>query len=670
MGFKDAMRDAPSVDQQRSTEVETESLGDQVKSFAQRWADASEVIGYGPERSVLAAGQGTLEGLTLGASTPVIRNVGGAAMAVGSRLTSDEPMSFDEAVRMISQEQAALREEHPISTIAGNVAGGVATGTKLADLAKTGTDTFAKRVLGSAALGAAENVGITAGRADPSDLSMRDLAMQGVIGAGLGAGGQSLAEGIGQAMRPITERALPMVGVNKFAREEGERRAAKSLLDAAPEQAPLLGPVPVASELDLPAGKSIMEAIEVLPKGQIVGDVPGMAPVVARTASSPATAGMTRPLRELAEQRITSAPSRFDDALVTSMGPDKSTGAFSKEIMDRRSEYADLYARVFADAEDAGVKTTLKELNKSLDEAFAGIPPIEGRAVFDKFRKHVAKQDFAPKGKVTPEALLSLKKDLDQAISATGDRAVDYATKSRLIDAKNGINDMLGDLVPGYKEVAAKYADDASMLSSYTTGKELFKDRKVDADALKNAYGKFRTAAEKRHFMQGVMAQLSESATGNPSYYRRTFGNRTTIERQKLETLFGEGPVDELVNTVQRISEETASASLWSTALGGRQAPADPGVMPLASIAAATQTAARPGGMASATEFGLLRNLGQKLSAPEVATTQNLIDVFQKPKEEALRTLLDMSAREQARRSSTLLPGGAAAIVGTNLLDE
>ena len=94
--------------------------------------------------------------------------------------------------------------------------------------------------------------------------------------------------------------------------------------------------------------------------------------------------------------------------------------------------------------------------------------------------------------------------------------------------------------------------------------------------------------------------------------------------------------------------------------------------MSILNVGAASATAVQPGGMRSATEFGLVRNLMESLGAPGRAESRALMDIMQQPKAEALETLMNMQQKRAAslgpRKAIGGAPGGAVATHEADLM--
>jgi len=414
---------------------------------------------------------------------------------------------------------------------------------------------------------------------------------------------------------------------------------------------------------------------EELAPNQVLGDVPGLETKTAGLLSDPATIGTTAPMRETITSRIANADRDAEMLIMDSFGKAPSKVETAATYAARKTKFGQTYDRVLDKSVDSGQTFSVEMVLDTVRSVREGSIVKGSVAALDSLEKYIKGADILnADGMIDARSLLNLKKSIDADIKETVILGADKAKRLNLLDANENVKKLL-DEVEGYSSAARNFADTASEETMEEIGSEMFKLNKFTAGEISEVYSKL-VGPEKRAFRTGMLNQLKESALSSTdaSYIKRHFGKGPTKSRAKMEAVFGKDRVDSAVDATDNYISNLANAEKWQAALGARPVYGgeDESLLSLLNIGAASATAVQPGGMRSATEFGLVRNLMQSLGAPGRAESRALMDIMQQPKAKALETLMSMQQRRAARlgpRAAVLgAPGGVVGGELSNLM--
>lgn len=141
------------------------------------------------QQEELAAGIGSAANAALLNQTP---RLSGALSAAGAALTGEDPAAAYEAERLKAAGTLdAVEAQYPGTSLAGELVGAVASPTNAVYKLAGKVPTVAGRIIGNAALGAAQGATTVSGEANPT---AEQIQRGGLVGGALGAAGGALVE--------------------------------------------------------------------------------------------------------------------------------------------------------------------------------------------------------------------------------------------------------------------------------------------------------------------------------------------------------------------------------------------------------------------------------------------------------------------------------------------
>ncbi len=262
----------------------------------------------------------------------------------------------------------------------------------------------------------------------------------------------------------------------------------------------------------------------------------------------------------------------------------------------------------------------------------------------------------------------------------TSKDATDTATRRVLLNAKKNVNEVL-DQVDGYANVSKQFSDVASDSTATQLGADAFKANKITTDEFA-ALTKGMSADELVSFKQGVLTELRQTAMskGEVGYIKSNFSARDTIQRQKLEGLFGKEKVDKVIDATDRFANEMLLATGAQRALAGRATPIghEAGQAGnLLNLGALSADTVATGGRPSVTKAAFMRKLQEGLTEPEAMANRTIMDILQSSPERAGPTMANlMDIRKLQQGAGGIAPamvagtaaGGGASDEFNNLL--
>ena len=446
---------------------------------------------------------------------------------------------FADVKKRREAEGAAMAEASPVASIAGTIAGAVATPTpfgKYGALEK-GIKGIGKRMVGGAA-GAGTVGGLTGlGEGTTAEERLGAGARGLAFGTALGGAAPAVVSGLGAAGRVIGDRFIaPLRGLVSptQATKIAEEKAARALA-ASPE-----GILQPEFQSLLRAGEPVMIAD--------VGGEPVKA--LARSAANVSSEARETLNREITE-RFGQQAARVEDDIAKFFPsrPDYADDITALKLA-ARAENAPAYKRAYAQGasnvfnskiwdltKSDGVKKAMMEADKlANDLAIAeGRPLVANPFMFDKAGNLIAK----PGAKATDVNLPymdAVKQNLDDQVNALFDKKQNKAGIA-LGKIRDQFRDELDTLVPSYKiarGTAAKWFGEAE--NGYEAGINFarFTDPRKISEAFKEY--KALTPSERELFARGYTFSLLNKVGKVPdsqSLARKSFMGTSPVERAK-----------------------------------------------------------------------------------------------------------------------------------------
>jgi hypothetical protein len=227
------------------------------------------------------------------------------------------------------------------------------------------------------------------------------------------------------------------------------------------------------------------------------------------------------------------------------------------EIMERGDAYSILDDMIPAGTNQAAsVKAQLKRV---VDRATPALRDGDGKVIMDANDEPIRKAMDA-------REVLALKKQADDLYERLSSEEAGAATKEAAraaLNAKNEVSAFLDDVVPGYSDVSAKYADKLSFDDFRTKGSKAATRKKGTVEDLTDYVSTLKPAeldAFKQGYRDALQAQIER---GEMSFLRKAEGGNTQ-EMGRLRVLFGDQVVNDLTSFATKMSEmkQTTSAAL------------------------------------------------------------------------------------------------------------
>jgi hypothetical protein len=498
---------------------------------------------------------------------------------------------FADVKKRREAESEALAQTSPVASLAGTIAGAVATPTpfgKYGALEK-GITGLGKRMVGGAA--GAGTVGALSGLGEGTTVEERlGAAGRGAaFGAGVGAAAPAVISGLAGASRVVADRTIsPLRGLYAPAKVAEEKSA--RAIAASPEG------------ITQPEFQALVRAQEPV----MIGDVGGE-PVraLARSAANISAEARETLNREIVE-RFGQQAARIEDD-VARFFPSRPDYADDLEALNRaaRKEKKPAYDRAYEQGASNVFSSKLWELTQapSIRQAISGaerlagdIAAAEGRKpitnpfTFDKAGNLVAKPG-AKASDVNLHFWDVVKQRMDDQVSALY-RAGKGKQASAIADVRNQLREELDRIVPSYQNARGTAAKWFGAEDAYEAGMNFlkFNDPKKVSDAVKE-YKKF-SEAERELFARGYTFGLLNKVSNvkdNQSAVNQAFLGTSPASRAKNLMALGtdraaalearmrlEGIMDRLRPAVQggsttarQIMEYGLAGAAAGTAFGG-----------------------------------------------------------------------------------------------------
>ena len=436
-------------------------------------------------------------------------------------LTGRAP-SYDAGVRAQRAETEAIRAANPGAAAVAEAAGGLATGSGLVKsgvtLAGRGA-TMLGRVLGygteGAAYGAAHGAGNTYSQriADYIEAAKNGATTGALIGGGLPV--------VGSAAGGLYRTGAAFLGP----RVEGASRGASALLRASAQ----------ADEAGLRA------LPQMGPDAMLVDAGPAMLGLGqgAGTGTGPGRTVLANALRE----RDARTGQRLAEALDTSLGPAPIPSRVEANLNGSRALVGQEYEQVLANARPADMRALGQQLD-TLAEVERGPAQRAARQVRDMLGGALHQSE--------PAVLLNTRQAIDGMIAGE----VDPNTIRVLTQARAAVDDGLAQAVPGIKAVDAQIAELSRQSAALQRGSQVLDTGKtavrpveladeIAQGALPQGQMIGPSAAPVR-LREGTRAEIDRLVGTNVNdlnALERKIGTPQDWNSQKLETIFGEGPV-------------------------------------------------------------------------------------------------------------------------------
>lgn len=503
-------------------------------------------------------------------------------------LTGQAP-SYSEGVGAQHAQTKAIRDANPALAGVGEAAGGLLSGVGLVKngitLAGRLGSGLVPRILGYGAEGAAYGAASGAGGTyseEPQDY-MANAAQGAKWGAGIGAAMPVIGAAAGGLYRGATAiGGRNIEGVNRAG--SAALRAAAQADEAGLRALPAMGP-----EAMLPdAGPSMLG----LAQGAATGNGPGRSGLV--NALMERDAGTGQRLASAVDGAIGPAPipSRVEAGIVSNrraLGPE-----YEAALDDARSvapaqpsntPYWGFPSQAGAHTApaQAGTRAIAEALDTQIVDARGPV-----RTALEQARNmlnlHGTRQ-IDP----SPRALLETRHALDGMIGEA-ERSGNGSVVRALTGARRQVDDVLAEAVPGIKAVDAKYAELARQSEGLERGQTIFDTGRgtvirpaeladeTAAGALPRGQMVGPSAVPMR-IRQGARAELDRvvgTQVNDLNAMERTLGTPQDWNQQKAAIVFGQEPVDQIVeairtnrtfrNSLQRIAQGSDTAARTESA--------------------------------------------------------------------------------------------------------
>jgi hypothetical protein len=431
--------------------------------------------------------------------------------------------NYSEGVAAQHAETEARRQEQPAAAVVGDVAGGLTGG---AGLIKNGI-TLAGRV-GSGLLPrvigyGAEGAGYGAAHGAGSTYSDRiadyiEAAKSGATTGAMIGGALPVAGAAGGA---LYRTGAAFLGP----RVEGASRGASALLRGAAQ----------ADEAGL------QNLATMGPDAMLVDAGPAMLGL-GQGAGTGTGAGRTQLVNALRE-RDTNTGQRLAEALDTNLGPAPVPSGVEAGLEQARTDLQPAYQRVLENAAPADMRPLIQQL-----QAVAEVERGPGQRAAAQVRDMLA----GGAHQTQPAVLLNTRQAIDGMIaSETDPNTIRILTQSRA-----AVDDALSRAVPGIKDVDAQFAELSRQSGALQRGSQILDGGKtavrpveladeITQGALPQGTQVGPSAAPVR-LREGARAEVDRLVGTNVNdlnTLERKIGTPQDWNSQKLETVFGEGPV-------------------------------------------------------------------------------------------------------------------------------
>lgn len=447
------------------------------------------------------------------------------------------PQELANVQRLTQLDQTA----HPLANTAGNVAG-----------------------TGLAYLGASAVPGA------PTLLGMSGPSL--VVRSAAGAGSNALigyADANARGENPITGAIFGGVGgaaapaVGKVAGEVGGK-AVNAIASLAPTGIRDLGRPAVNMLMPLVSADGPQNVASVGARlgenGMLADAGPSLRGLAGGLASKPGEAKST--IWDAIGGRHEGQTGRLQNDLLSSVGPAASPNALKTGIEAAQSAIGPQYERALSGA--SAVNT--EPLANALDASAANLRGDALKAVREVrgYLNIPGTNELDP----NPRALLATRHAIDGKLAVEADPNV----IRNLSAARASVDDVLTQAVPGIKDVDAQYQELARQIGGVKTGTSALDNGKTTVWPQDFAQG-FRESANPAgtlvgpsatplRIQQGMRAEIERGVGTKPNdlvALKNTLQGENGWNTQKLETAFGKGPTNKLVNAVERESEFAAT---------------------------------------------------------------------------------------------------------------
>lgn len=481
-------------------------------------------------------------------------------IAGGMDALAGQAPSYSEGVDAQHVQTKAIRDANPILAGVGEAAGGLLSGVGLVKngitLAGRLGSGLVPRILGYGAEGAAYGAASGAGNTyseKPQDY-IDNAADAGRLGAGIGGALPlvgAAAGGLYRAASAVGGRNIE--GVNRAG--SAAMRAAAQADEAGLRALPAMGP-----EAMLPdAGPSMLG----LAQGAATGNGPGRSALVSALAQRDAGTG----------QRLASA---VDGAI----GPAPIPSRVESGIRASRRALSPQYEAALQNARAVDTRPIA-------DSIEAMIPDSRGpvRSALEQVRSDLNIPGNAANLDPSPRALLNVRHSIDDAMEGAPGNV-----KAALQDLRRRVDAELAAKVPGVKAVDAKYAELARQSEGLERGQTIFDTSRsavirpaelvdeIAAGALPQGQMVGPSAVPMR-VRQGARAELDRvvgTQVNDLNAMERTLGTPQDWNQQKAAIVFGQEPIDQIVeairtnrtfrNSLQRIAQGSDTAARTESA--------------------------------------------------------------------------------------------------------
>lgn len=198
------------------------------------------------------------------------------------------------------------------------------------------------------------------------------------------------------------------------------------------------------------------------------------------------------------------------------------------------------------------LKSTLKRLNKqSITQAKQkGVDPAS-----------------LPVGYLSPRALLTLRKELDQVANKAlkGQEGTDRELAAHVLEARRGINDWMVENIPEFGRINAQYSNEFSYERGYKAARDAILSNKMHSDDLKLAM-KHANPADMPAFVEGgaeALVEILERDTKGLTSARNFIKNKNTI--RKFEQLYGKDGAKAILDA----ADQAITFKKTQTSIGG-----------------------------------------------------------------------------------------------------
>ena len=542
-------------------------------------------------------------------------------------------------------EDAAYDKAHPYASTAMQLAGGIASGgaaLKAGVPVLGGSGSLAQRAAVSGAIGGGTGAvdGFTRGEGGIQNRA-ENAGTGAIIGAGIGMAAPIAAAGVGAAARGVMD-ALDggaVAGVS--------RSVSRQLTNVADEGA-------------------LARARELGPDAMLLDTGPSLRGFAAGGAQQPGAARTI--FSEALGAREQGANQRIQQGINAALGPAPVPSQLEAVMQASRQSLGPDYQKAIAGARAVDTRGLADNLDTAIvDQRGAGRAAVQ--RVRDMLNIHGTDQ-LDP----SPQALLNTRQAIDGMLA----KETDTNAQRLLGSARKSVDDEIARVIPGIKDVDARYAELARQSEGLQAGGRVLDGGKTairppELDAMISQgvqpQGRFvGPSAVALRTRQGARAEIDRlvGTTANDRMgLKKAIQGEGDWNRTKLETLFGKAPTDDLLRLADREATYAASNQL---AFGGsqtapRQAAAEffgrveaPEVNPASTM---TGLAANAAQKAWRTVGG---NAADALAEARRAEMARILISTGEARDAILRSLANAPAREAARAGSAEAIGRVAGL--------